>query len=159
LGDNRMTIQTGDDRAELVACLHQLVSAARQDYRLREQATGASMAVMRVATAIAAQPGIGPSALAEVLRLDRSTVSNLLRDMQEAGLIRRQRLRTDRRSVSLGLTARGRALALRSGRPGTGLLSRAVACLKDDQVARLTLGLEPLLLALHGDPSPPSPGP
>jgi MarR family transcriptional regulator, organic hydroperoxide resistance regulator len=144
-------MQLQDDRAELIADLHELVHATRQDHRLRESATGAPMPVMRAANIIDAQPGIGSSALAEALRLERSTVSNLLREMQATGLVRRRRLRTDRRFVSLELTDRGQALVLRAGRPGTGLLSRAIARLRTDEIARLTLALAPLLAAIRGD--------
>jgi DNA-binding MarR family transcriptional regulator len=146
-------MQLQDDRAELLVDLHELVHATRQDHRLRERATGAPMPVMRAANVIAAQPGIGSSTLAEALRLERSTVSNLLREMQAGGLVRRRRLQTDRRFVSLELTERGHALVLRAGRPGTGLLSRAIARLRPDETARLTLALAPLLAAIRSDGS------
>ncbi len=140
-----------DPRAALVAELHSLVDIVRREHRLRERSAGASMPALRAAAVIAARPGIGPSALAEELRLDRSTVSNLLRDMQEQGFVQRRRLHEDRRHVSLDLTARGHALTLKAGRPGTGALSRAVRDLDAWQVAQLERALGPLLLALRGD--------
>ncbi|NJD31600.1 MAG: MarR family transcriptional regulator [Gammaproteobacteria bacterium] len=142
-----------DARAELLAELHSLVDIVRRDLRLRERSAGASMPALRAAAAIAASPGISPSALADELHLDRSTVSNLLRDMQAQGLVQRKRLTEDRRHVSLDLTARGHSLTLTAGRPGTGALSRAVRNLDARDIVKLLQSLEPLLLALRGDGS------
>lgn len=142
-----------EPRAELVAQLHSMVDTVRRDLRIRERSAGAAMPVLRAAAAIAASPGIGPSALAEELRLDRSTVSNLLREMQAHGYVQRRRLQEDRRHVSLELTARGNALTLSAGRPGTGALSRAVRRLDARDVGTLLQALAPLLAALGDDTS------
>lgn len=48
--------------------------------------------------------------LAEVLPVDASRISRLVNNMVEMGLLRRRRLRSDRRVVMLSLTDRGRAL-------------------------------------------------
>jgi DNA-binding MarR family transcriptional regulator len=142
-----------DARAELLAELHSLVDIVRRDLRLRERSAGAPMPTLRAAAAIAANPGISPSALADRLHLDRSTVSNLLRDMQAQGIVQRKRLVEDRRQVSLDLTARGHELTLTAGRPGTGALSRAVRHLDARDTLKLMQALEPLLLALRDDGS------
>lgn len=140
-----------DPRSELVSELHSLVEIVRRDLRLRERSAGAPMPALRAAAVIAAHPGINPSALADELRLDRSTVSNLLRDMHARGLVHRKRLVEDRRHVSLVLTPRGHALTLTAGRPGTGALSRAVRHLDARRAAELLRALEPLLVALRGE--------
>ena len=50
------------------------------------------------------------SALGEQLRLDSGTVTPLLKRMETAGLLERQRRRTDERVVEVFLTPKGRAL-------------------------------------------------
>ena len=52
-------------------------------------------------------PNITQSALGRVIARDKSSVTPLLQGLQRQGLIKRQRSRTDRRSVTLTLTPAG----------------------------------------------------
>jgi DNA-binding MarR family transcriptional regulator len=52
--------------------------------------------------------------LGEYLRLDSGTLSPLLKRMQAAGLVQRERSAHDERSVTVRLTAQGRALKERA---------------------------------------------
>ncbi|WP_248958413.1 MarR family winged helix-turn-helix transcriptional regulator [Sphaerisporangium perillae] len=54
--------------------------------------------------------------LGEALRLDSGTLSPLLKRLEAAGLVRRDRDRRDERSVLVGLTPQGAALRERAGR-------------------------------------------
>jgi DNA-binding MarR family transcriptional regulator len=54
--------------------------------------------------------GVPVGALAERVRLDYGTLSPLLKRLQTAGLIRRERREDDERSVTVSLTEAGRAL-------------------------------------------------
>jgi DNA-binding MarR family transcriptional regulator len=56
------------------------------------------------------QPGISPSALAEGLHIDPSTLTGILVRLESGGLLRRQPHDTDRRRAALFLTARGEAI-------------------------------------------------
>jgi DNA-binding MarR family transcriptional regulator len=58
--------------------------------------------------------GVPVGALAERLRLDYGTLSPLLKRLQAAGLIRRERRAEDERSVIVSLTEAGRALHARA---------------------------------------------
>lgn len=64
-----------------------------------------------------------PSALAELLLLDRAQVSRMVRDLEDEGLITRTPDPRDRRSALLAATDEGRARldAARGGPAGTGL--------------------------------------
>jgi DNA-binding MarR family transcriptional regulator len=139
------------DHSELIADLRELCDAVRKDYRLRERAANAPIPILRAAATLAACPGIEPSALAESLRLERSTVSNLLRDMQQQGLLRRIKLASDKRYVNLELTERGQNLLRKANRAGIGLLARAASRLSGAEGARLALALKPLLSAVRTD--------
>ncbi|BAK36579.1 putative MarR family transcriptional regulator [Microlunatus phosphovorus NM-1] len=55
-----------------------------------------------------AHPSVTPAELAQRLDLARPTVSNLLRDLEAAGLVARERSASDRRSVLLTITERAR---------------------------------------------------
>src|SRR5450755_485991 len=58
--------------------------------------------------------GVAVRALAERLRLDYGTLSPLLKRLQAAGLITRERRAEDERSVTVALTAAGRSLRARA---------------------------------------------
>jgi DNA-binding MarR family transcriptional regulator len=58
--------------------------------------------------------GIAVGVLAERVRLDYGTLSPLLKRLQTAGLINRERRADDERSVIVSLTAAGRALRARA---------------------------------------------
>ncbi|MFB7336409.1 MarR family winged helix-turn-helix transcriptional regulator [Streptomyces adustus] len=76
--------------------------------------------------------------LTEALRLDYGTVSPLLKRLESAGLVRRERSAHDERSVLVAVTGRGEALRERAARlPGalltaTGLDTAAVLRLREE---------------------------
>lgn len=76
--------------------------------------------------------------LARALRLDYGTVSPLLKRLEGAGLVRRERATGDERSVLVACTGRGEELRERAARvPGallttTGLEAREVAQLREE---------------------------
>jgi len=61
-------------------------------------------------TLIHRNPGISPIVLGRAIARDKSTVTPLIQHMEKRGLIRRQQSRTDRRSVTLTLTAAGESM-------------------------------------------------
>lgn len=61
-------------------------------------------------TAIAANPGVRPGALADALVVRRPNMTKLIDSLIRAGLVRKRTAPGDRRSVALFLTARGRRL-------------------------------------------------
>ncbi len=72
-----------------------------------------------------------PGALADILGLDRSQVTRLIKGMAKRGWLRRSRRADDLRSVYLELTPRGEELADKAGRA----LGRAEADLRKDMGA------------------------
>ncbi|MER6274941.1 MarR family transcriptional regulator [Streptomyces sp900105245] len=77
----------------------------------------------------------GVKELAGALRLDYGTVSPLLKRLEAAGLVRKERAADDERSVRVACTGRGEQLRERAVRvPGTLLTSTGLAA---QEVARL----------------------
>jgi len=66
---------------------------------------------------IGLEPGISPGRLAELLHLDPGTVTGIIKRLEHAGLVSRERSGGDTRRVHLTLTASGHALNRR--RKGT----------------------------------------
>ena len=63
------------------------------------------------------QPGLTPGALAELLHLDRGTITGIVQRLESAGLVGRTRSAGDTRRVHLTLTSQGQTLNRR--RKGT----------------------------------------
>ncbi|RKR74270.1 MarR family winged helix-turn-helix transcriptional regulator [Frondihabitans australicus] len=101
-----------------------------------------------------------PGELAENLRLARSTVSNLIKAMVAAGLIRREADVTDSRSTSIYPTDSAIDNMRRYDEAGTQVLARALATMTEGE--RRTLGdaapiLSRLVDLLTSHPLPPRP--
>lgn len=80
-----------------------------------------------------ATPSLTPAELAEKLGLARPTVSNLLRDLESAGLVVRERSDVDRRSVTLTITARARDVQDAFQRGRVEVISAAWSVLDDSE--------------------------
>jgi len=72
--------------------------------------------------------GLGVGELGERLDLDSGTLSPLLRRLERAGLVRRERATSDERRVAIHLTGRGRDLQERAA----GIPEAIAGCLVDD---------------------------
>lgn len=85
-----------------------------------------------------AHPSVTPAELAQRLDLARPTVSNLLRDLEAAGLVARERSASDRRSVLLTITERARQVQDAFHRGRAEVLSSAWAELDQGDRSALT---------------------
>lgn len=85
-----------------------------------------------------AHPSATPAELAQRLDLARPTVSNLLRDLEAAGLVARERSASDRRSVLLTITERARQVQDAFHRGRAEILSSAWAELDQSDRSALT---------------------
>ncbi|GAA2609204.1 MarR family winged helix-turn-helix transcriptional regulator [Paractinoplanes durhamensis] len=92
--------------------------------------------------------GRTPAQLADDLHLARPTISNVVRDLTEGGLVSRQPSPVDGRSVLLVPTARAEGMldAFRQGRAE--VMARAVAELPAEDRERITAALPSLALLL-----------
>lgn len=116
---------------------HRLQSQSKR-MRARIGVTGPQRLVLRT---LLSAPDTHPSAIARSLFFDRSTVTVILRSLERAKLVRRAPHATDKRVISLTLTAKGRRIA--EQRTGTieSLFRRAVENLplRDVQAAQRVL--------------------
>jgi DNA-binding MarR family transcriptional regulator len=94
-----------------------------------------------VLAAIAAAPGIGASALAQRLGMNRPAMSQALKSLEERGWISRHRDLGDGRSVRLRLTAAGGQLLRSTVTRASGRLDRCIRALSDPELRAATVGL------------------
>lgn len=90
-----------------------------------------------------------PGQLAASLAVDQSSVSGLLRRLEEAGFVTRNRIPTDLRSVRVTLTAAGRALAERAPEAAQGRLLHGLTGMTAARVRALRRSIETLLAAME----------
>src|SRR5207244_669865 len=90
-----------------------------------------------------------PNQLADSLAVDQSSVSGLLRRLEQKGLIRRDRLPEDQRSVRIELTPEGRSFARRAPEAAQGRLLHGLNRLTPARVRSLRRSIETLVSAME----------
>ena len=112
------------DLADLVAHLRR---SMRRAARRAAPDLDLSVAQLELMTAIEAMPSARSGELAQSLRIAPNSVSTLTNGLVRLGMLERQRGTTDRRTVELTLTERGRASLTRWHATNEEMVSRALA--------------------------------
>ena len=134
-------LQRDRQRRDALLAARVVVDQMREQYRALERATGAPITSHRVLAAIAAAPGIGASALAQRLGMNRPAMSQALKSLEERGWISRRRDLGDGRSVQLRLTVAGGQLLRSTVARASGRLDRCIRALSDPELRAATVGL------------------
>ncbi len=115
-----------------------------------EKSCGLSGAKLWMMWELFATPGVKVSELARTLTIHPSTCSNMLDQLEEKELVRRDRSnKVDQRAVHLYLTETGTTLLAKAPRPAQGTMSEALERLSDEYLNHLELGLSQLLEAMQ----------
>lgn len=109
--------------------------------------TGPQRLVVRI---VGRCPGASAGELAEVLQLHPSTLTGVLRRLEERGVIARSRGERDRREAHLRLTAAGRAIDRRHGGTVEAAVQRVLSGLEPDKIETTAQVLRALQGALVG---------
>ncbi|HXW88562.1 MAG TPA: MarR family transcriptional regulator [Streptosporangiaceae bacterium] len=125
------------------------VMPARADDNLTWPPVSASEA--RALIELASARGIAQGELANVLHLDKSTVSRLAAGLERKGWLRRGRDEDNQRYVRLYLTPQGAEVAARVWHAWQSRQARIVAGLSADERAGLTAGLRGLIRGLAAE--------
>ena len=102
--------------------------------------------------AVASDALLSQRDLAQLLQVDKSTVSRLAADLERDGLIERVRDPDHHRQYQLRLTDLGRDVAQQMSRAMTGRFERWVAAMVPDERAALLKGLPALIRAVRESP-------
>ena len=122
---------------EVLQLFRILVKSIRGHYQVVENRSGVSGAQLWVLAHVADNPGSKVGELARTLAIHQSTASNLVGRLESLGLIERNRLRHDQRSVELTLTPKGRSALARAPRPLIGVLQQALLDLSEARLNAL----------------------
>ena len=96
------------------AMLHKAATAARGLGEERLSAHGLDMRQFALLTVLAASGPMSQGELGEQMSIDRTTMVALVDEVEQAGLVRRERNRDDRRAYAVTLTPEGRRLQKRA---------------------------------------------
>jgi DNA-binding MarR family transcriptional regulator len=135
-------LQRDRRRREALFAARSIIDQMRERYRALERATGAPITAHRVLAAIAAAPGIGASALAQQLGMNRPAMSQTLKALEARRWITRRRDVGDGRSVQLRLTDSGARLLRSTVGRASGTLDRCIRALSDTELRAATVGLQ-----------------
>jgi DNA-binding MarR family transcriptional regulator len=123
-------------------------SARGHDVEVRRIA-GISGSLLWALSEISSAGGISVNELAERMALHQTTASNILFELAERKLVKRERDETDQRIVRLHITTEGKRTLLRAPGPYPGLLVDALRNLDERQIARLRKDLQALLAVMR----------
>jgi DNA-binding MarR family transcriptional regulator len=137
---------------ELMRCLWRLNHSLERASRRTEAAFGVTIQQRMIVRSVGRYPGMTMSQLARHFHLDPGTVSVAVNRLEQKGLLERRRTQRDRRRVTLGLTASGRALDGEAG----GLIERVFETLASsvspEDIGSARRVLEQLALLIdHGE--------
>ncbi len=122
---------------EVLKLFRILVKSIRGHYQVVENRSGVSGAQLWVLSHIASNPRSKVGELARALAIHQSTASNLVGRLESLGLLVRNRLRGDQRSVELTLTPKGKSALARAPRPLIGVLQQALLNLPEARLEGL----------------------
>ncbi len=129
--------------------LRVVFQAVQSHSKTVEKNCGLSGAKLWMMWELFSTPGIRVSELARTLTIHPSTCSNMLDQLEEKDLVRRDRNKVDQRTVNLYLTDTGTTLLAKAPRPAQGTMSEALEHLSDQHLNNLASGLNHLLGAMQ----------
>lgn len=104
-----------------------VIKSIRRHYQEVERQSGVNGAQLWALAHIATHPGAKVNELARALAIHVSTTSNLIRRLDALGLITRNRIREDQRTVRLHVTNEGAKALKQAPRPLIGVLQQGLS--------------------------------
>jgi DNA-binding MarR family transcriptional regulator len=133
---------------QLCFSLYSTTIAINRAYKPLLDDLGVTYPQYLVLTALSESDGLTIGAIADRLALEPSTITPLVKRLEQAGFVGRQRNADDERQVNVTLTEKGRALYARSGCLTGTLLNRSGMTV--DQLVALNHQVQALRDALVG---------
>ena len=138
-----------DTRSEIAALLHEQFARLTRQLRTLELPQGMTPERMSALSVIDKRGPISVTALAEKEMVRPATMSRMVTDLVEEGLVKRSDGKTDGRGVLVSATPKGRRIFQRAQEQRLQHFAEALDSLSDDQLAamrNLTSALERLTM-------------
>lgn len=126
-------------------------AAVRNHFKQIEKVVGLGGAQVWALSVIQSQPGVGLGDLARAMDVHQSTASNLVKGLQQKGLLRAEKGQKDKRQVQLFVEPAGLQLLGMTPGPFEGVLPDALNHLNPQTLNRLDHDLAELIELLHAD--------
>ena len=126
-------------------------SAVKTHFQQVGKRAGLGGAQVWALSAIAEQPGMGVSELAQAMDIHQSTASNLVKVLVQGELVATDRNGPDRRTVQLRLLPAGSAILKKAPGPFSGVLPQALEQMDAASLRRLERDLARLIDLLDAD--------
>ncbi len=137
------------DIAAIVQGLRRVTRAIQlysQDVQRSFGLTGPQLWTLKI---LLREDGQSPNRLASALAVDQSSVSGLLKRLEQRSLITRTRSTDDLRSVRIHLTPEGRELAQRAPEAAQGRLLHGLRAMSDSRVRTLRRAIDTLVASME----------
>lgn len=131
------------ERPDIALCRASSIVARTAEQHAAEQGLGVGHHL--VLKMLAAVGACSQQALSEELRIDRSVMVGIADDLEEAGHVRRERNKSDRRAYAVTITDSGRGALAAAEKSESELLERAFGRLTATERGQLTTILGKLL--------------
>jgi MarR family transcriptional regulator, organic hydroperoxide resistance regulator len=141
----RKSLTHEDEALRVLMKFRQIIGSAKRHFELVRSESGISGAQLWALWQVNVEPGLRVSHLARLLSIHQSTASNLLDQLQEKGLVYRERAGRDQRVVRVFATQAGLDVLKAAPGPTRGILSDAVSQLSDTTLRQLNEALELLV--------------
>lgn len=141
--------ERSEDVGIILDSLRSIVRELRLASREAEQRVGVHGAQLHALRQLADSPSTSLTELAARTHTDISSVSVVVSRLVEQGLVARKSSDGDRRRLSLGLTARGRAVLRKAPETGMSRLLSAASKLSDREIHAVATGLAKLVNGLE----------
>ena len=141
--------------AEIIDNIRRLFQAVNEYSKKAERDTGLTGPQLWAIKVVADSAPIKVSELARRMYLHPATVVGILDRLEGRGLVARTRSKEDRRVVEIDLTAQGKNLVAQSPEVAQGLLVKGLEPLGNDDLQRISTGLEQLVKILDAQEIPP----
>jgi DNA-binding MarR family transcriptional regulator len=126
-----------------------LIRTAQRHSQWIERQSGITGAQLWALQELLDKPGLRVGELANLMALHQSTASNMIDKLESTGFVRKERTTVDQRVVRLYLTDSGADLLGNAPSPARGVLPEALRLLPPDELVRLQMDLDALLLQIR----------
>ena len=144
------------DTQRVLDAFRRIVQALRESSRAAEQRVGLTGAQLFVLQSLAESPGRSVNELAERTHTHQSSVSVVVKRLEEQGLVRRSPSAVDGRCVELTLSTHGRRVAERAPDPAQARLIAAIEGLTPSRRRQLASTLGDVAQALSTTDAAPA---
>jgi MarR family transcriptional regulator, organic hydroperoxide resistance regulator len=155
-GDDSIMDENSKRLAEIIDNIRRVFQVVNEHSKRAEKDTGITGPQLWAIKTIAEYAPIKGAELARRMYLHPTTIVGILDRLEARGLVVKTRSKVDRRIVEVELTEQGKTLVANAPEVAQGLLVKGLETLPEENLRRISDGLEELVRILGAKELPPS---